>query len=174
VKASSGFTLLELMVVVVIVGLLAVAGVPSLLTWIGNTRVRGAADDLQNGMRLAQVEAVRRNAAVTLMLVDDPAVLRAVATGVNWAVVDGAGHVIQSRGNSSAGLVVQTPTLAGGATFHGRITFDGLGLSDLPAPVGFRFSARSSDHELQVLVTPAGRVRLCDPGRGAGDPQSCE
>jgi len=160
--------------VIAIIGLLTIAGVPSLVTWIGNTRVRSAADDLQNGMRLAQVEAVRRNAAVTLMLVDDPAVLRAVATGVNWAVVDSAGRLIQARAGQASNLVVQRPLLADGSAFGGSITFDGLGLSDLPAPISFQFSTRSSDHPLQVTVTPAGRVRMCDPARPAGDPQACE
>jgi hypothetical protein len=93
---------------------------------------------------------------------------------VNWAVVDGAGHVIQARGNQSSSAVAQAPVLADGSTFGGSVTFDGLGLSNLPSPIHFNFSARSSDHALQVVVTPAGRVRLCDPARPAGDPQACE
>lgn len=173
-RHARGFSLLELMVVVAIIGLTMAAGLPSLVAWTGNTRVRNAADGLQNGLRMAQAEAVRRNAPVTLRLVDAGSATAAVATGNSWVLLDAQGAVILSKAGTQASGILQTPSMVGGGSFSGNITFDGVGLNDLPGQATFTFTAPSSDHPLRVLVTQASRVRLCDPARPAGDPQACE
>jgi type IV fimbrial biogenesis protein FimT len=92
VKPVAGFTLIEMLVTIVIFGVLAALTVPSMQVWMANTRVRAVADSLQNGLRLAQAESLRRSRQVVFALTNDspnfqsPA-FTAAAAGVNWAVV---------------------------------------------------------------------------------------
>ena len=64
-----GFSLIELMVTVVILVLLVLAAVPSIGTWLDNTRIRNQGDSLIGGLQAARAEAVRTNQNVSLWLV---------------------------------------------------------------------------------------------------------
>ncbi len=67
---SQGFTLIEMMIALVIIGVLTALSLPMFETGIINSKVRGAAESLQNGLRLAQQTAANRNMPVRLMLSD--------------------------------------------------------------------------------------------------------
>ena len=65
-RAQSGFTLLELMVVVVLAGILLGIGVPAMGNYIRNARITGVANDVMVGMHFARSEAIKRRVPVTL------------------------------------------------------------------------------------------------------------
>jgi type IV fimbrial biogenesis protein FimT len=65
-KAQSGFTLLELMLVVVLAGILLGIGVPAMGDYIRNARMTGAANDVMVGLHFARSEAIKRRVPVTL------------------------------------------------------------------------------------------------------------
>lgn len=65
-RAQTGFTLLELMLVVGIVGLLLAIAVPAMGDFIRNSRITGAANDVMAGFHLARSEAIKRRDFVTL------------------------------------------------------------------------------------------------------------
>ena len=67
-SSMAGFSLIELMVVVVIMGILMAMGIPSYRTWIENGKVRSLAESMQDGLRYARAEAVRRNTTVRFQL----------------------------------------------------------------------------------------------------------
>jgi type IV fimbrial biogenesis protein FimT len=54
-------TLIEIMVAVTIVVILLAAAMPSFSEWIQNSKIRTAAESIQNGISLARSEAVHRN-----------------------------------------------------------------------------------------------------------------
>jgi prepilin-type N-terminal cleavage/methylation domain-containing protein len=56
---NSGFTLIELAVVVVVIGVLALLTVPAISSWISNLRVVGATREMANVLSLARAEAIR-------------------------------------------------------------------------------------------------------------------
>lgn len=66
-SSQSGFTAVELMVAVVILAIVAAIGLPSLLSFIQQSRVDAAADDLAQSMRYARSEAVTRNSDVSVV-----------------------------------------------------------------------------------------------------------
>jgi type IV fimbrial biogenesis protein FimT len=88
-RRSSGFTLVEMIVTVGIFALLVALGVPTMRTWISNTKVRAVADALQNGIRLAQTESLRRSRQVVFALTNtaSPAAnFTATSQGSYWAI----------------------------------------------------------------------------------------
>jgi prepilin-type N-terminal cleavage/methylation domain-containing protein len=59
---QAGFTLLEILVIVVIVGILAAIAAPSWLQFLANRQVEAARDEIHQGIRQAQTQAIARRA----------------------------------------------------------------------------------------------------------------
>lgn len=58
---TSGFTLIEVMIALAIIGILSAIATPMILDWLPNMRVRAAARDLYSSMQKIRMEAVRSN-----------------------------------------------------------------------------------------------------------------
>lgn len=80
-KKYSGFTLVELMVVVAIVGLLMAFGIPAMETYIKNDRLSTQINTLVGHLAYARSEAVTRSQPVALCVSDD----MVSCSGSNWA-----------------------------------------------------------------------------------------
>ena len=61
-NSEAGFTLLEVMVVVAIVGIAVALAIPYYLVWNARAQVRRATTDLHANLSLARIAAMNRNA----------------------------------------------------------------------------------------------------------------
>ena len=171
-RKDPGFTLIELLVGLAIVSILIVSALPSYSAWIQNTKIRNAAESVQNGLQLARSEAVLRNTSVQL----------AFGTDTQWTVsVVAPLQAIQSRPaeQGSLGVLLTRTPGSGTLTFNslGRVVAnaDGsasfsqvdLDMSDLMVPANLR-------RPLRVTISAAGRVRMCDPSiADTADTRAC-
>ncbi|WP_132999206.1 GspH/FimT family pseudopilin [Luteimonas arsenica] len=69
--AQPGFTLIELMVTLAVVGILAAVAAPALTGMIAGNRLAGASGEMAASLQLARSEAIRRNARVTICASED-------------------------------------------------------------------------------------------------------
>ncbi len=180
--AQQGFTLLELMVVLIIGAILLSIAIPSMTQMIRNNSVGVAAEVIQNALRQAEGEAIRRNGEVDFILTDDtPSVatvgsLTAKADGDNWAI-----RMVDSTAANRYVNGISTSQMSSDVVYQGPagVRFNGSGrVLDLTSvPVGskqiFRVSRTSATVAYCVFVTPGGAVKLCDPSRASGDPRAC-
>lgn len=70
---QSGFTLYELLITLVVIGVVLAIGVPNLGGFMQNSRVTGAANDLHGSIMLGRSEAARSKENITICASADPA-----------------------------------------------------------------------------------------------------
>jgi type IV fimbrial biogenesis protein FimT len=168
-----GFTLVELMIGMVILAILLLLALPSYREFMGNTRIRNVADSLAQGVRLAQVEAIKRNENVTFEIDGSP------ATG--WTIRDAAATAVHTElFSDAAGQIVVDPRPAGAV----KLTYTGIGQyvpgnnpdDGTDAITSIRVtSTLPSPHDLRVATDPSlgVGVRVCDKRFAPGDPIGC-
>lgn len=140
-RSSAGFTLIELVVVVTVVGILASLSIPSMRQLILTQHVRSGADELQTSLFLARSEAIKRAVDV-----------RVVPTGGKWT----GGWTVQLPDNSV--LRRQNPLSSNLTSISGStITYQVNGrVTSLPAQIVFQ-TADASIHARCVKVDLSGR-----------------
>lgn len=186
---SVGFTLVELLIGITVLGILLGLALPSFSDMLRNSKVRSTAETILFGIQLARSEALKRNVPVSFALVEsDPTTIASASpvfattlAGQTWVVYsdDGStrelidsrtGAEVNSNGSQVVNVVTQFPGLPTAAAT--RLTFDTLGRpSELVnaaqldfAAAGFACQAEGGPVRcLRIVVTQAGSVRLCDP-----------
>lgn len=188
---TTGFTLLELMITIAILAILSLFAVPAFTGMLNNAKVRSIAEALQNGMRLAQTESIRRSHQSAFVLTDATPALGATpaANGKNWyiqilPIVTGetsTDFYVQggSFGNQTSGVTISGPAAI---CFNsiGRVTANaatGLG-ANCAAPIGIQtydVTRSGADRTLRLQVNATGKIRMCDVSKtlSASNPDGC-
>lgn len=187
-KKNSGFTLVELLITIVIVGVLLAVGIPSLKTFMKGNQLVASTNELVSAFNVARSEAIKRNASVTVCESTNGTTCTSAATGSwesGWIVFVGA--VGSSTGAACTGANVgtscllrsheaignqitisaenmDTSTVVGSATFNAR----GLPRTVSGAALTAKFNVCSLDDSGATISSRAmmlnltGRVRISD------------
>ena len=188
-----GFTILEVMIVITVAAFILASAMPSIGTWMRNTRIRTVAESMSNGLQQARNEAVRRNQQISFFLVTDSDAVSMSdscalsSTSAGWVVAAASPAskcstdrdsfvALRPTGDISGGLTVAaTDSAAGGAT---TVTFNGYGQVSNVLPITcirLRNPTDASARGLNVAINPGGQVRMCDPAvANASDPRICQ
>ena len=197
-----GFTLIEALVVLTIVGVMLAYGVPAFTTWLSNTRIRGTAESILSGLQYAKAEAASRNQQVRFQLVTNlTTACTRTTSGASWVVdlVDATNDSVESNCQLDAndtnpvapsilvkkaareGAVGISVTASNNVT---EVVFNGLGrLTPVPADeieysitgpdAGACRESGGAETCMRILVSPAGQIRMCSDSYPTGDPQRC-
>ena len=115
---NRGFSLVELMITVAVLGIVLMIALPNMGAWLQNTQIRTSAEAMQAGLQLARAEALKRNTTVRFQLVDT---LTSACTlspqGPNWVVSigDTTGLCEQDASDTAAPQLVQKRAAAEGS-----------------------------------------------------------
>jgi type IV fimbrial biogenesis protein FimT len=197
-KVQSGFSLIELMIVLTIMAVLLKVAAPGYGAWIANQEIRAGAESIIGGANQARLEAMKRNGRVMFELRDPagnstswricPVLPATTVCDVNQPTIqerDGGDDSPRAKvgvSTNSASIVpsAMATALALGGVPAG-IIFDGLGR---PSPVGgyqniarvdVRNPAMASTEERRLVIafTSGGSARACDPLAPAGNARAC-
>ena len=153
--SKNGFTIIELMLTLVILGVMLAIGMPSLIKVIDSQRVKTAASDLHVSLMVARSEAIKRNANVQVVPVN-------TANWANgWSVVAGASVISTQDAYTSV-------TMTGPAA---AVTYVGTGRISGTAVSFFLRSTNVAQVAARcVQIEPSGRpsVRI-DKDGNSGD-----
>jgi Tfp pilus assembly protein FimT len=196
----SGFTMVELAVVLATFFILALLGIPSFQKWIKEKQIRTTAESIKSGLLQARQLAIKSNTSITFNLNPD--------AGIRWNITDPLNTSINSgpiEGGMTAILVTPTPSSATTITFTGAgQTKPGSANTNCPAAgtpgslldnssnctgsstgstlgggAAARFAVTNSVDisvpALNVIISSGGEIRTCDPNESltTGDPRKC-
>jgi type IV fimbrial biogenesis protein FimT len=105
---SSGFTAIEMMIALAIMGILVSLAIPSFTTYIDNTKVKTTAQSFLSGVQSARSEALRRNSPVDF-IVTDTAYPALIANHVTLGQVIPDGSIVAN--SNASNWVVLAPTI---------------------------------------------------------------
>jgi len=168
-----GFTLIEVMITLVVLGVLIALGAPSFSDWTRNQQIRSASEAILNGLQVARGEAVRRNLLVQFQLTSLPTSAWTVSETVSAAPIQSRVHEEGTLNTS----VTATPGDATKATFAplGNVVANIDGSATLTTLDVTNAAASAASRPLRVLITGGGSIRMCDPDPvlAATDPRHC-
>jgi type IV fimbrial biogenesis protein FimT len=175
---QAGFTIIEVMVTVAVLGVLISMAVPTFGAWLQGQQLRGAAEASINGLQVARSEAIRRNLPVQI-------VFNPPTTG--WAVTEQPpiSTFVQGRDANEGSPNAQLQATPGGATTVTFTPLGGIGTNadgsasvtrlDVTNPSGGACSPAGAMRCLRIVISGGGTVRMCDPHPSvvAPDPRAC-
>lgn len=165
----AGFSLVELMIALAVLGIILSIAFPSFNAMIKNSQIRGAAESIQNGIQLARAEAVKRNTPVQFDLRGTNSAWTICTQPASGPCPADNATTIQSRDESDGLSSDITLVTTDAAPF----IFNSLGAMTSPAPasnglvavtLGISTSALSAAQarNLRVLISTGGNIKMCD------------
>jgi type IV fimbrial biogenesis protein FimT len=152
-RAQRGFTLMELMVVLAIVGVIMGLAVPNFGVYIRNSRLTGAANDLLGSIVLARTEAIKRQTPVAVCATDDANDPTPACNGgpfTAWVVWVDADNDWVPDNNASEPVIDRHQDLDGSLTVQ----------SDNDGRIKYLFTGFAAP--ISGGVTPTENVAICD------------
>ena len=152
-RKDTGFTLLELMVVIAIMATIAAIGTPNFLQWRSNSNLKGAAGNLRSDLELGKLRAIRDNANVAAIF---------TLTGYTIFVDNGAGANTNNWTFDADENRLRNIQLPPGITLttdqaNDRVRFNSRGRSSANISITF---VSTSGTQMFVWVNPVGRIRI--------------
>lgn len=179
-RQESGFTLYELMITLLVIGVILTFGVPNFSEFTRNSQLTGTANDLHSSFQLARSEAARSKSTVTICASSNSMDAAADCSGTfadGWIVfLDTNGNI--SRDVAGENVLRRHPpvhnlvniTTNGGATYF-SFAGTGLGRGDVGVGPALQTAMICDDRGLDVaaggratarrlVATPIGRATI--------------
>ena len=158
-QGEAGFSLLELIVVLAILGLVAAIGTPNVVSWLARLRSRATADEVMSVLQSARLQAIARNTRLQVCLYRD-ATPHAFLTvrGVDVLHPDCPAPPTKSSPHYEAfrQTMTELPGVRIARTTRRSFVFGPRGTATAGSVT---LETIADGHQRKVIVAPNGRVR---------------
>ncbi|MCP4338063.1 MAG: prepilin-type N-terminal cleavage/methylation domain-containing protein [Desulfobulbaceae bacterium] len=145
---ARGFTLIEVMIVVAIIGIVSAIAVPNMIGWRSERQLDGAARNFMADMQLAKLKAVRE--------AEDVSVIINVAGDSYQMIVDLNNNYVLDAGETEFRNIIMTSGITITSTFAGdRTRFDSRGRPNI---IGRARFTNTSGTTSEVVMNLVGRL----------------
>lgn len=148
-KKDAGFTLIEMIIVIAVIGILAAIVIPNFLSYREGARIRGAASNLRADFEMAKLRAIKDNAMVGM---EFNANSYRVFVDLNDNDTLDAGERILSNPTFPPGVTMSATTFPGS-----RMEFNSRGVPN--GNSGTVSLVNTSGTQIDVIVSTFGRIR---------------
>lgn len=164
---AAGFTLVELMVVIGVLGIMAAIGAPRLMDQLTNLTIKAAARDIYSALQQAKLEAVKENETVVVLFSTGTFSPDGAVGGYRLFVDDGAGggaaENLNQDGSEASLMTIAMPKKVSltDATFTGGINMVGFTGQGLPFnSLSGKIEVRTSDRWYRINLSVAGNINM--------------
>lgn len=168
-KRENGFSIIELMIVIVLIAIVSAIAVPSFTSIVKRNRLASQGNDFLASLNIARSEAIKRNLNVMLCRSADGATCAgAGGWDQGWLVfvdVDGSGGL--NVGDDTIivhGKLSNSSTLVPNGTYSTSITYMPRGYVSPAVAGGFVLCPSDGDftYARAILISATGRPRIAD------------
>jgi len=159
-KINAGFTIIELLVAVAVVGILVAAAVPSLRAFIQNNRATAEANKVHTSLMLARSEALKRG--VNVFVTANSGGSSSNEFGVGWTVWWDANS---NSAIDTAEIISKVDSLKGGTTVNtstdvSQFFFRGDGTASAASTIQVRIPECTSNNGRDIALSLVGRLTI--------------
>lgn len=113
-RQNRGYTLIEIMTVIAIIGISTSIVIPNVIGWLPKYRLRSGAEEIQSALQLARLSAVKQNTTATVNF-----------NTINHTFVATISGKTIKRGNMPSGITIDSITIP-----SSQVRFDSRGLAN--------------------------------------------
>ena len=158
--SQQGFTLLELVPIVSVIGLIAAIAAFSIPEWRRNVRLRTTARDVISSFQFARVEAAKRNAEILVQVTVGGAGVGDCTVFIDNGLGGGTADDSTPNGNETIRILALPPRVSISSTSISPYVFNTRGI---PTSGGGTVRLTNGDRTYDVVLSPAGAISLNGP-----------
>lgn len=162
-KKLTGFTLIELIVTLAVVGVLLTLGLPSMKTFVQGDRLIAASNELLSALNIARSEAIKNNVSVTLCESEDGATCNNPGTGKwqnGWIVFIDSNRDLTGTGSACAAANTDCLLRVHESYGDSQLSMEGIFDGDSTAITALIFTSRGLPQDT-LGVSQSGKFSIC-------------